>query len=320
LSGFNGIDYFMNFIPSVGLQSFDMRINLSNFTVVGLETDGANLFAVGGSGTTRTVGQVGTGFPTMPASIVTVPGFPGSNTNPTFPVDAYFTHLDGPGAPAGINTFYVADDGQNFSKGTITKWSFDGTNWNLTSTISADGMTVVSFYWLAGQTNGNMVNLYVTYGQGGNGDMGRGDLYQVTDSAGYGQPFSSTIVTTIATVSDTSLENFRGVAFTPQPSFTGRGIIGFHSSAVGAFTIERTGNVAGSDSVNPIAVEDQNPTRQTTLSTDAIMANDVALKTNVSGFAEAYDQMALDSVNAGTQSGLNATISATALVWFGSNA
>jgi hypothetical protein len=218
VSGGNGIDYFANFQPTHKVQTFTARIDLTNFTVNGLETDGSNLFAVGGSGTSRTVGQVGNGFPTMPAPIVTVPGFPGANTNPTFPVDVYFTHLDGPGAPDGINTLYVGDDGVNFAQGTITKWSFDGSTWSLTGTVQADGTTVVSFYWLAGQTSGNTVTLYSTYGNGGNGDMGRGDLYQLIDTAGYGRPFSSNTATTIASVGSMSLENIRGVAFAPQPA------------------------------------------------------------------------------------------------------
>ena len=216
VAGSNGIDYFASFSPTADLQTFTARIALTNYTIVGLEAAGGNLYAIGGSGAGRTVGQVGAGLPTMPASITSIPGFPGSNSSTSpFPVDAYFTHLDGAGAPDGINTVYVADDGVGFSKGSITKWSFDGTTWNLTDTLQADGTTVVSFYWLAGQTNGNTATLYVTYGQGGNGNSGRGDLYQVIDSAGYGQAFAGTAATTIATVDNMSLENFRGVAFAP---------------------------------------------------------------------------------------------------------
>jgi hypothetical protein len=246
VAGFNGVDYFAGFAPSADLQSFDARITLTNFTVVGLEQSGGNLFAVGGSGAARTVGQVGTGLPTMPASITTIPGFPGSSdTTSPFPIDAYFTHLDGPGAPDGINTLYVADDGVSFSRGTITKWSFDGTNWNLTDTIQADGTTVVSFYWLAGQTAGNTVTLYVTYGQGGNANMGRGDLYRLIDGAGYGQQFAAgTMATTVASVNDTSLENFRGVAFAPVAPPTAPRTSGTNSSVVGS-NVTFTGAVSG---------------------------------------------------------------------------
>jgi hypothetical protein len=222
VSGSNGIDYFANFNPTPDLQTFGARIALTNFTVNGLESDGSNLFAIGGTGAGRMVGQVGTGFPTGPASIAGIPGFPGSDPNTApFPVDAYFTHLDGPGAPDGINTVYVAEDGPSFARGTITKWSFDGTTWTLIGTVQADGSIVISFYWLTGQTTGNTVTLFATYGNGGNGNLGRGDLYEVVDGAGYGQGFSSTVATIVATVDGQSLENFRGVAFgpvaTPRP-------------------------------------------------------------------------------------------------------
>jgi hypothetical protein len=298
VSGFNGIDYFATFAPSVALQSSTVRINASSFTVTGLESDGSNLYAAGGTSPNQIVGQVGTGFPTMPASITTLPGFPGLGNAAPFPIDTYFTHLDGPGAPAGINTMYVAEDGPSFSHGTITKWSFDGTNWNLTGTITADGTTVVSFYWMAAQTTGNVVNIYVTYGQGGNANMGRGDLYQVTDSSGYGQPFSSTTVATIATVNDTSLENFRGVAFAPQPSATGRGIFGISSSIVGAFSIQRSGGVAGSGNLDRIDAAD----RQAALATDGLMAYAVGSSVSPTDVSDAYEQLALHSGAAG---GLN---------------
>ena len=219
VSGYDGIDYFGSFMPTADLQTFTARVALTSYTVVGLEQAGGNLYAIGGSGASRTVGQVGDGLPTTLASITGIPGFPGSSSSTApFPIDAYFTHLDGPGAPDGLNTLYVADDGVNFSQGTITKWSFDGTNWNLTDTIQADGVTVVSFYWLAGQTTNNTVTLYATYGQGGNGNLGGGDIYQVIDGGGYGQTFSGAAVSIIASVGDMSLENFRGVAFAPMDS------------------------------------------------------------------------------------------------------
>jgi hypothetical protein len=229
VSGADGIDYFGGLVPSVDLQTYTARIALSNYTVVGLEQASGNLFAIGGSGGSRTIGQVGTGLPTKVTSITTIPGFPGSSSSTSpFPIDAYFTHLDGAGAPDGINTVYVADDGVNFSQGTITKWSFDGTTWTLTDTLQADGMTVVSFYWIAGQTTNNTVTLYVTYGQGGNGNLGGGDIYQIVDGAGYGQGFSSAGAATIASVDDMSLENFRGVAFAPMPAAPSARSVGNH--------------------------------------------------------------------------------------------
>jgi hypothetical protein len=230
VSGADDVDYFGSFVPAVDLQTFTARIALTNYTVVGLEQAGGNLYAIGGSGGSRTVGQVGTGLPTKLATITTIPGFPGSSSSTSpFPIDAYFTHLNGAGAPDGINTVYVADDGVNFSKGTITKWSFDGTSWTLTDTLQADGMTVVSFYWIAGQTGNNTATLYVSYGQGGNGNQGRGDFYQIVDGAGYGQAFSGSAATTIATVDNMSLENFRGVALAPVAGGSSARSVGIQS-------------------------------------------------------------------------------------------
>jgi hypothetical protein len=294
VSGFNGVDYFENFIPTADLQSFTARINLANFTVVGLEQAGGNLFAVGGSGAARTVGQVGSGLPTMPAPITRIPGFPGaSDTTAPFPIDVYFTHLDGPGAPDGINTLYVADDGVSFTRGTITKWSFDGTTWNLTDTVQADGTAVVTFYWLAGQTGGNSVTLYVTYGQGGNGNMGRGDLYQLVDGTGYGQPFATgTTPTTVASVDNTSLENFRGVAFAPvatpavqltsdiNPSVVGQ-LVTF--TAVVAGNLGTTGTVYFYDGSTPIGSADLDVTGQATFQTDSLPAGDHAITAYYAG-------------------------------------
>jgi hypothetical protein len=261
VGGFNGVDYFASFNPTAALQSATARIASTNWTVVGLQSDGTNLIAIGGSGTTRTVGMFGTGgFPTTPTPITNAPGFPGASSVPTFPVDGYFTHLGGPGAPDGINTFYIGDDGPGFARGTITKWSLVNGSWTLSGTITADGTTVVSFYYLAGQTDApsNTVTLYATYGQGGNANIGRGDLYQIIDAGGWNQPFSSSTVTTVATVNDTSLENFRGVAFAPNSGGTGPGA---HSSS------GKNGNRGTEQQLGQLATFDTVAARVITLTT-----------------------------------------------------
>jgi hypothetical protein len=326
VSGYDGIDYFASFTPTAELQTFTARIALTNFTVVGLEQAGGNLFAIGGSGTSRTVGQVGSGFPTKQAPITTIPGFPGSSSSTSpFPIDAYFTHLDGPGAPDGINTVYVADDGFNFSQGTITKWSFDGTTWTLTDTVQADGATVVSFYWLAGQTSStpDTVTLYATYGAGGNGNQGRGDIYQLIDGAGYGQGFSSTTATTIASVSNMSLENFRGLAFAPKaappkppglairPPVAGQGF-DFTRIAGGTFD-NATGIVFRSQGLDPVGITVLSMTRGARDSVDN-RSGDAQ-----SGSPDGSAQAVLDSGNRGIARRPTATPEGT-LFSFGSDA
>jgi hypothetical protein len=208
VAGADGISHFAHFMPTAALQNAtDTTLSASDtVAAVGLESDGINLYALGGSGPSLTVGTVGGG------TVTPLPGIPGTSSNPASPIDAYFTHLDGPGAPSGINTAYIADGT------TITKWSFDGMSWSLTDTIMADGLTTLGFYWLAGETDPvtGMVTLYATYGAGGTGDTGGGQLYQLTDAGGWNQAFSSSAALTVAILLGTSQENFRGVAFGPS--------------------------------------------------------------------------------------------------------
>src|SRR5262249_43606451 len=47
--------------------------------------------------------------------VLTLPGLPSTDTFQQFPIDVYFTHLNGSGAPAGVNTMYISDDGPSFA-------------------------------------------------------------------------------------------------------------------------------------------------------------------------------------------------------------
>ena len=222
VSGVNGVYYSSSFTPSAALQSLT-TITSTNYTVQGLETDGTNLNFVGTPNTTGSpLVAAYAGFPTVvttaPANLT---GLPGADTAQLFPIDVYFTHLNG--GPAGINTMYISDDGPSFAHGAITKWALVSGSWTLVDTITAGtNNSAVSFYWLAGQTDATgKVTLYSTYGNGGNSDAGPGFLYSISDSNGYNAPIGSggthsDAVSTVASVSSTSNENFRGVAFTPK--------------------------------------------------------------------------------------------------------
>src|SRR5262249_16820503 len=88
--------------------------------------------------------QVYSGFPTTATSVSNLPGFSDTAaTNGgqagTFYIDAYFTHLNGTGAPSGINTFYLSDDGTSFAHGAITNW---WRNRGSISSASVSGPTV----------------------------------------------------------------------------------------------------------------------------------------------------------------------------------
>jgi hypothetical protein len=176
VSGANGVSYFSSFAPSASLVSATTTITSTSFTVTGLENSGGNLVAMGAS---ANLVQQYTGLPTAAASLNALPGVSATtDANQTFVIDAYFTHLNGTGAPAGINTLYLSDDGPSFANGLITKWALVSGTWQLVDTVTAGtGNAAVSFYWLAGSTDGSgNVTLDVTYGNGGNSDTGPGFL------------------------------------------------------------------------------------------------------------------------------------------------
>src|SRR5262249_43029757 len=49
VAGGNGVDYFASFNPTAALQNATLRITTTTYVVVGLESDGTNLIAIGGS-------------------------------------------------------------------------------------------------------------------------------------------------------------------------------------------------------------------------------------------------------------------------------
>jgi hypothetical protein len=226
VSGFNGVSYFSSFTPSAALQNATATITTTSVTVDGLENAGGNLALVNSAATNPNPVQQYTGFPSAAATPASLPGVTGAADTAggqasSFTVDAFFTHLNGTGAPAGINTMYLSDDGPSFANGAITKWALVSGTWQVVDHVTAgSGNSAVSFYWLDGKTDGSgNVTLYVTYGQGGvNAPMGA--LYAIADSNGYNAPIGtggthSDAVSTVSSVSNTSNEDFRGVAFAP---------------------------------------------------------------------------------------------------------
>lgn len=225
VSGFNGVSYFASFTPSAALVPATATITSTTFTVTGLLANGGNLVSVGGptSGASNLIQQY-TGLPTATATAAALPGV-NSTTDPsqTFTVDAYFTHLNGAGAPTGINTFYLSDDGASFANGKITKWSLVGSTWMMTDTVTAGtGNTASTFYWVSGVTDSTgKVTLYSTYGNGGNSNSGPGFLYSIVDANGYNAPIGtgathSDAVNVVATSPIGGYKNFRGVASAPK--------------------------------------------------------------------------------------------------------
>ncbi len=244
LTGDGGVVYFSSFSPASGTVSPTATINTSaqTGTMTAIEPDGGNLAIVGAPGFGDDGPQVYTGLPTSAATANTLPGFSDAAATAggqasTFYIDAYFTHLDntaGPGgtstAPAGINTFYLSDDGPNFAAGAITKWSLVNGTWVVTDHITANGIAPnpITYYYISGQTLsegpgsspvGN-VTLYVTYGNGGNSDTGPGQLFSITDDSGY-DAVGLTAGTVINQTSSSSNEVYRGVAMFGTTDLTG---------------------------------------------------------------------------------------------------
>src|SRR5262249_54968740 len=127
---------------------------------------------------------------TQLSNITPLPGVTlGTGNVPKFPIGFFFADL----SPTvgyngtGVDTLYIGEDGSAFNNGTLTKWTFDGTTWNLTDTINAVPATTPGFYWVSGTQSGSTVNLFSTYSQGGtapaNGIFGA--LYGLQDTGGY---------------------------------------------------------------------------------------------------------------------------------------
>jgi hypothetical protein len=170
LSGSGGVSYIPGgFAVSPDFQTVSTTVS-GGFTGVGLQNNGGNLVVIGGS---AIVSQY-IGLPTSSATRLAAPGLPGSDTVQSFPVDVYFTHLNGSGAPAGNNTMYVSDDGPSFAGGHITKWALNVQN--ITS-LSENGTTVsVTTSSALGLVNGETVQISGASPSGYNGTFVVGNV------------------------------------------------------------------------------------------------------------------------------------------------
>ena len=102
----------------------------------------------------------------------------------------------------GYDTLYVADSSGTPATPTlgITKYTFDGLNWNATGSIG----TTNAYEGLTGVVNGGVVQLYATTPTG---------IFSISDNTGYGGTLAATINTVVTAGSNTQ---FRGVTFTPE--------------------------------------------------------------------------------------------------------
>ncbi len=118
----------------------------------------------------------------------------------------FFLARLGTGATSnGFDTAYIADD--TAGTGGIQKWTFNGSAWSLTGTVTA----AAGARGLAGAVTGGGVQLYST--TGGSGTSGGGTLWSYLDTAGFGAAPAGAL-TTLATAATN--EAFRGVVLLPN--------------------------------------------------------------------------------------------------------
>lgn len=167
-------------------------VNLRTINIVG-----GNLFISSSSGTTQGVAQVGTGLSTATGqAIVPLAGFP-TAAGPS-PYAFFFT--DQSTTVPGPDVLYVADD--RATDGGIQKWSLVGNTWTLNGTIAGASASVRG---LTGSISGTTVTLLAS---------STGNLYAVTDNAGYNAaPSTTTLPAAIATAGTNYA--FRGLAPAP---------------------------------------------------------------------------------------------------------
>lgn len=163
------------------------------------------LYTSTSSGTAVRVGTVGTGLPTTIGQTITnLAGIPTSGS------PYQFVLLDTSATVPGVDTLYVADD----SPGTIVKYSLVGSSW-----VSNGSIAATAIRGLTGVVTGSGVQLFGT--TGASSSTGGGTLYGLLDPAGYNATIGGT-VSNLATLSNTSNQAFRGIAFAvPEPAALG---------------------------------------------------------------------------------------------------
>lgn len=155
------------------------------------------------SGSTYRIGAVGTGTPvTAGQSLSALPGLP-LNGSPY----AYVL-LDLSAAVAGVDTLYVADDGNSAGTG-IAKYALVGGSWVSNGQVGTDAE---DYRGLTAIVSGSNVQLFALR-RGGSGVAGGGELVVLTDGSGYNAALSGTPTLLATAAANTA---FRGIARAPE--------------------------------------------------------------------------------------------------------
>ncbi len=195
-SGTTGGVWYLPFGMSGGTQIVGQSGNLPGNTRA-VHVFGGQLYGTAASGAFQGVFSVGAGLPMMQSTATMLPGLPTTSG----PSPYSFALFDLNAAVPGLDTLYVADDRAVASGGGIQKWTFDGTTWTLSTTLS-NGLTS-GCRGLTGWVVGTGVMLAASTADAA------GKLVIVFDNGSPSPAFS-----TIATAA--SNEVYRGVALSPH--------------------------------------------------------------------------------------------------------
>jgi hypothetical protein len=158
---------------------------------------------------------VGTGLPT--SSLQAETALPGLNSTSSNIYEFYLTNLGGGSNP---DTLYLAESSSS-SAGQIQKWSLETGTWVETGDVTLGGAV-----GLTGEDVNGTVDLFATTAT---------KLYSLTDTSGFEGTLNGTL-DNIATVANSSDDQFKGVAFAPQsvpePSTWAAMLSGFAALAV----------------------------------------------------------------------------------------
>jgi Bacterial Ig-like domain (group 3) len=231
-----GVRFVAGYTPGITTSTLlDNGANPINEVMV----SGGQLYASVGApnSTAFKIGAVGTGLPTTAGQTITnLNNIPTGAASPVYPQGFFFAHLQ-VGPTTGPDTLYIADNG-NFASGTITKWALVSGTWTLVDTITSgagsDNPTMPSFDNVTGVVNGTNVTLYATYGNGGTTFAGPGFLVSLADTGGFNAPVPTHAATTLASVSTTSKETFRGAVPVPTQPVTPPTVAGVQVNDGGA--------------------------------------------------------------------------------------
>lgn len=194
----------VRYVASIGATtSTQVSATVTNVRQVNI-FDG-QLYVSTASGSELRMGKVGNGLPTTSGNTITgLNGFPRSGS----PYAFFFADLD-PNIP-GVDTLYVADDGDIY--GGVTKWclSPDDLTWRNKGTFGTD---FDDYRGLTGYVEGTTVTLFSTR-RGGTTSTGGGELVKLVDTTGYNGSFNPSFALLATAAQRTA---FRGVAYVAIP-------------------------------------------------------------------------------------------------------